>query len=128
MRSAAASVAMWACVSLAGLGIASPGGAAESRGHVTAISVPILSLYRQADAESPDETIAREQVPLPLEVHEVAPNKRLKVNLGGGRWRWVDRGVVRTKGVQAGPTCGVDDRASPTPSVLAPRGLGKGCR
>lgn len=112
---------------LVGIGIAPAPAPAQSLGQVTAISAPILDVYYTPAAERADDTIPREKIALPLEVQDIASNKRLKVTLGR-KAVWIDRGVVRTKGVQAEPTCETRAESPPTPSVLAPRGLGKGCK
>lgn len=95
---------------------------------VVAVTVPALDLYDEKGTKI--GSMAKAQIPVPLAIEMEAPNKRLRVKLGG-KSVWIERRFVRVEG---GTTTKLpcDRTASSTGSrhvtALSTRGLDEGCR
>ena len=91
---------------------------ALAAGEIVAVRAPTLALYQSSDGGKVGE-LAREQVPVPLDVQEVSENRRMLVVIDGLPYWIVPHQVRMADGVTVESGC-----ISVSESYAAIRGLG----
>ncbi len=102
---------------IAGSWLLSPA-AARAEGEIVGVRASSLSLYESAEGQRID-SLDRAAVAMPLDVEEVAPNRRLKVTIDGRTVWLAPHQVIMAEGVTVESGC-----ISVSPQYASTRALG----